>query len=76
MKFADLSQSDRSNWVMWQVKDHVADVGGRVPYPKKIAFIKSVIIVNIIFNLAMFFKSKWKNTQIIMWISERNSCFY
>ena len=27
MKFADLSQSDRSNWVMWQVKD-LPDLGG------------------------------------------------
>ena len=26
MKFADLSQSDQSNWVMWQVKD---------PYPRR-----------------------------------------
>ena len=38
MKFSDLSKSDRSNWVMWQVKD----LGGTVVWPGKMAFIKSI----------------------------------
>ena len=38
MKFADLRQSDRSNWVIWQVKD----LGGTGVWPGKNSFHKSV----------------------------------
>ena len=43
MKFSDLSQSDRSNWVMWQVKDPCPRPGwdGWLTR-KKMAFIKSI----------------------------------
>ena len=43
VKFADLSQSDRSNWVMWQVKDPCPRPGWDGCLTReKIAFIKSV----------------------------------
>ena len=45
MKFADLSQSDRLNWVMWQVKDPFPQPGwdGCLIH-KVMEFIKSVKI--------------------------------
>ena len=47
MKYSDLSQSDRLNWVMWQAKDPWVGGGGGgegvgVSDPGKIAFIKTV----------------------------------
>ena len=43
MKFANLSQSDRSNWVMWQVKDPCPRPGWDGCLTReKMAFIKSV----------------------------------
>ena len=43
VKFSDLSQSDRSNWVMWQVKDPCPRPGWDGCLTReKIAFIKSV----------------------------------
>ena len=43
MKFADLSQSDRSNWVMCQVKDPCPRPGwDGCLNQEKMAFIKSI----------------------------------
>ena len=43
MKYSDLSQSDRSNWVMWQVKDPCPRPGwDECLTREKMAFIKSV----------------------------------
>ena len=65
MKFSDLSQSDRSNWVMWQVKDPLPDLGGTVVWPEKNGFHKKYKNLN---NIAVYLiaslKSKWKNKQI------------
>ena len=66
MKFANLSQSDRSNWVMWQVKDPCPRPGwdGCLTREKELV-IKSVkILDNIAVYLITSFKSKWKNKEI------------
>ena len=43
MKFSDLSQSDHSNWVMWQVKDPCPGPGwDKYLTREKMAFIKSI----------------------------------
>ena len=59
MKFADLSQSDRSNWIMWQVKDLI----GASVWPGKNSFHKSVEKILLYIQLH-FLKSKWKYEQI------------
>ena len=52
MKFSDLSQSGRSNWVMWQVKE---------PCPRKNGFHKKCKnLDNIAVYLIASLKSKWK----------------
>ena len=59
VKFADLSQSDRSNWVMWQVKDPCPRPGWDGCLTReKIAFIKSVktwilLLFDYIFKIKM-----------------------
>ena len=61
MKFADLSQSDRSNWVMWLVKDPCPNLGGMGVWPlEKIAFIKCKNLDNIAVYLTTALKSKPK----------------
>ena len=65
MKFSDLSQSDRLNWVMWQVKDPC-------PRPRWDGCVtrengyhkKCKILDNIAVYLNAYLKSKWKNKQI------------
>ena len=59
VKFADLSQLDRSNWVMWQVKDPCPRPGWDGCLTReKIAFIKSVktwiiLLFDCIFKIKM-----------------------
>ena len=62
MKFSDLSQSNLSNWVMWQVKDPCPRPGWDGCLTReKMAFIKSVKnLDNIAVYLIASFKSKWK----------------
>ena len=65
MKFSDLSQSDRSNWVMWQVKDPCPRPGWDVSDPGKNGFHKKYKkLDNIAVYLIASLKSKWKNKQI------------
>ena len=62
MKLSDLSQSDRSNWVMWQVKDPCPRPGrdGWLT-SEKMAFYKNFKNVdNIAVYLIATLKSKWK----------------
>ena len=64
MKFSELSQSDRSNWVMSQVKDPCTWVG-RVSDPGKNYFHKKYKnLDNIAVNFITSLKPKWKNKQI------------
>ena len=58
VKFADLSQSDRWNWVMWQVKDPCPDLGGTGVWPGKNNFHKKC--KNFVVYLTTSLKSKWK----------------
>ena len=70
MKFSDLSQWDRSNWVNWQVKDPCPRPGWDGCLTReKTAFIKSIknLDNNAVYLIASL-KSKWKNKQKI-WIT-------
>ena len=62
MKFADLSQSDRSNWVMWQVKDPCPRPGwdgpGKNSFHKKCKNLDNTAVY-----LIASLKSKWKNNK-------------
>ena len=60
MKFSDLSQSDRSNWVMWQVKDPCPRPGWDGCLTRE----KFKNLDNIALYLIVSAKSKWKNKQI------------
>ena len=70
VKFADLSQSDRSNWVMWQVKDPCPRPGWDGCLTReKIAFIKSIktwiiLLFDCIFKIKMKKMKQIKNKQI------------
>ena len=51
VKFSDLSQSDRSNWVMWQVKDPCPRPGwDGCLTQEKMAFLKSVTTLEALEN--------------------------
>ena len=63
MKFADLSQSDRSNWVIWQVKDPCPWQGMDV-WPGKKSYKNCKKKDNIALYLISFLKSTWKNKTI------------
>ena len=61
MKFADLSQSDHSNWVMWQVKDPFTRPGWDGCLTREDAFDeKCKNLNNIAVYLITSLKSKWK----------------
>ena len=65
MKFSDLSQSDRSNWVMWQVKDPRPQPGWDGCLTRENGFHKKCKnLDNIGVYLIAYLKSKWKNKQI------------
>ena len=60
MKFADLSQPDRSHWIMWQVKDP-STLGGTGVWRGKNSFhIKCKNFDNIVVYFITSLKSKWK----------------
>ena len=65
MKFSDLSQSDRSNWVMWQVKDPCPRPGWDGCLTReKMAFIKKYKnFDNIAVYLIASLKSKWEKNE-------------
>ena len=56
--FSDLSQLDRSNRVMWQVKDGTSDPG-KNGFHKKCKNLDDIAV-----HLIASLKSKWKNKQI------------
>ena len=66
MKFSDLSQSDRSNWVMWQVKDPCPRPGwdGCLTREKKGSHKKYTNLDNIAVYLLASLKSRWINKQL------------
>ena len=77
VKFSDLSQSDRSNWVMWQVRIHVPDLGGTGVWPGKNGFHKKYKnLDNIVVYLIASIKSKWKNKQMKIWIAGYGYVFF
>ena len=82
MKFADLSQSNRSNWVMWQVTDPCSRAGWDGCLTReKIAFIKSVktiilLYIYIAVHLITSLKSKWKISKWKIWIAVYDTCFF
>ena len=63
MKFSDLSQSDRSNWVMWQVMDPCPRPGWDGCLTReKMAFIKMYKNLD---NITVYLiASKWKTQQM------------
>ena len=67
MKFADLSQSDRSNWVMWQVKD---------PCPRPSIHKKCKNLDDIAAYWITSLKSKWKNIQMKNMNIEYDNCIF
>ena len=66
VKFSDLSQSNRSNWVMWQVKDPCPRPGwnGCLTREKNSFHKKYKNLDNIAVYLIASLKSKWKNKQL------------
>ena len=72
MKFSDLSESVRSNWVMWQVKDPCPRPGWDGCLTRKNCFHKKYKnLDNIAVYLIACLKSKWKkntNKNIYIWI--------
>ena len=62
MKFSDLSQSDRSNWVMWQVKDPCPRPGWDGCLTRENGIYKKCKnLDDIAVYLIASSKSKWKN---------------
>ena len=77
MKFSDLSQSDRSSWVEWQVKVLCPRPGWDGCLTREeMAFIKSVKTYNIEAYLIASLKPKWKNKQIKYELLDVVNVFY
>ena len=76
MKFADLSQTDRSNWVMWQVKHPCPRPGWDGVWPGKIVFHKMYKnLDDIAVCLTTFLRSKWNMKKQKTWIAGYDNCF-
>ena len=67
MNCVAFSQSDSSNWVMWQVTDPLPPLGGTCAWPRKNNFHKNAKSWMILLDIWLRFQNQTKHDDVIKW---------